>query len=202
MMCSVIVNDLLDELLSENNRLLNDLMFANDLIDCLQRLRNCLIDFNSNCDCVQNCDNKTYFQLLDNKYKQLVDNRHNKVEDLRTYCLDQLFNRSLTRVNVKDEPQDPISSSVKSVKRSAEEVVGSDGRQKKRKSVTFDETHNVINEYRTESPIESRPDHWDQSLVVKSDKMSTNLTNQEISEMIANDECIARLDSINDFIKS
>ena len=102
-MTSVKVNDLI-----ERNRLLsNELDFANDLIDCLQRLRKCLIDFNANCNCVKNCDNKTYFKLLDHKYKQLIANR--RMDGLsanrnRPSYLNQLSETSdIDRIAVKKE---------------------------------------------------------------------------------------------------
>ena len=69
------VNGILQELVSGMDRLKSQLEMANDFIDCLQEFRICLTDFNSKCDCVQNCDNKTYFLMLDNKYRRLIQAR-------------------------------------------------------------------------------------------------------------------------------
>ena len=214
-MTSIIVDDIFNELISENRELLEDLIFANDLIDCLQRLRNCLIDFNSKCDCVHNRDNKAFFQLLDNKYQKLV--KEKQINRVTTYCsrlsyLDQLLRKfDKNRVHIKQEPIDREIKSeptdvlpiLKNSKRNGYDLGENSRTKKKRKSVTFAESNNIINEYEVKSTNRNRlANIFEEQLFIKSDKMSTNLTKDEISQKVANDECIARIDSNQQSIKS
>jgi hypothetical protein len=79
---SVGVEEFIDGVI--DNEFIDDLVFANQKINCLQRMRNCLINSNSKCNCPQNEENKLLFDSLDNEYQEL--NREKDVKQLNTYC--------------------------------------------------------------------------------------------------------------------
>ena len=71
-MAKLEVRDLFEELAEENDRLLNDLMISKKCIELMERYRKCLINFNDNCICDQNCEqNKREFNEIELNYKNI-----------------------------------------------------------------------------------------------------------------------------------
>jgi hypothetical protein len=69
------INDLFHELINENKRLLNELLFAQKCIKLLEKYRNNLNNICINCKCDQNFENKLNFNDLEIEYKSVFDNK-------------------------------------------------------------------------------------------------------------------------------
>jgi hypothetical protein len=90
-------NNLIIELKKENNSLLNELLIARNL---LEKQRNCLLNFNNNCNCVQNIDNKLTFNLLENEFKSVFNNNQkNKIEDKNKKSIESESNLNGVLIN-------------------------------------------------------------------------------------------------------
>ena len=73
----IIINDIFDQLKHENNRLLNELLFAQKNIQLLENFRDFSLKFSSKCICDQNIDYEKQLNGLENNY-QIFINENNK----------------------------------------------------------------------------------------------------------------------------
>ena len=69
-MTQLVANDVLEELKSENNNLIKDLTIT---LKLLETYRNCLISFQKCCKCVDNEENKTKFDKLEEYFNKVND---------------------------------------------------------------------------------------------------------------------------------
>src|ERR1700722_16382678 len=74
------INDILFELFAENNRLLNELKFTENVIKVLENQRNYLINkcFNECVNCVQNVTISTQLSQFDTTLRHLKTNHNNQ----------------------------------------------------------------------------------------------------------------------------
>jgi hypothetical protein len=73
------INDLFVELKEENNRLYEQLLFAEKVIKVLEKFRNYLNNFRINCDFNEFIGNELIFDDLENEY-QMVLNNENQIQ--------------------------------------------------------------------------------------------------------------------------
>jgi len=101
----VFINDLFDELKEENNRLLNQLLFAQKCIKLFENYRNFLNSFCNNCKCDQNIRNKLTFNDLENQYKSVFNNQINlKFEEVVIEKNNNKIINNTTNRNSKRKP--------------------------------------------------------------------------------------------------
>ena len=67
------LNDVMECLKDQNNKLLNQLSFAQKCMKLFEDYRKCLIGFASECVCEDNVDNQITFNRLELNYKLIVD---------------------------------------------------------------------------------------------------------------------------------
>ena len=81
MMAKVVINDVLEELSEENDRLLRELRFSQKCIQFLEKYRKCLVNLSAKCSCGQTVATNRDIQSLDdqyNTYHTFIDNIVNK----------------------------------------------------------------------------------------------------------------------------
>jgi hypothetical protein len=78
----LIVNDLFVELKEENNRLYEQLLFAEKVIKVLEKFRNYLNNFRINCDFNEFIGNELIFDDLENEYQMVLNNENQIQSDL------------------------------------------------------------------------------------------------------------------------
>ena len=67
------LKDFMECLRDENNKLLNQLCFAQKCMKLFEDYRKCLIGFANSCVCEHNYDNQMVFNRLEHNYKLIVD---------------------------------------------------------------------------------------------------------------------------------
>src|SRR5882757_5714980 len=82
-MCEIVINELLDELRAENDRLLRELRFSSKCNAFLHKYRKCLLDFNNHCVCHQKTDNYVVLEALESQYKTIVTQTDQSLDDQR-----------------------------------------------------------------------------------------------------------------------
>ncbi len=77
MSSKILINDLLEELTQENNRLFKELLFAKKFIKLFENYRNFLNQLFIDYKCDQNIENKLKFNELENEFKTVFNNYKN-----------------------------------------------------------------------------------------------------------------------------
>jgi hypothetical protein len=80
MSSKILINDLLEELTQENNRLFKELLFAKKFIKLFENYRNFLNQLFIDYKCDQNIENKLKFNELENEFKTIFGNNNNSEE--------------------------------------------------------------------------------------------------------------------------
>ncbi|XP_054167588.1 zinc finger protein 813-like [Oppia nitens] len=112
MASNVMITDVLDELNEENQRLLCELRYSQQLIEMFDKYRHLVNSLQTNCVCIENNELKTQFNEMDVKYMILMNNKsddkscnnqnnNNKSNDNYTETVDtiddSLMNKSIKR---------------------------------------------------------------------------------------------------------
>jgi hypothetical protein len=74
-MSHLVINDLFEELSQENNRLLNELLFAQKCIELLKSYRNYLNVLSNECNCNPIINNKLVFSTFEKSFKFLFESK-------------------------------------------------------------------------------------------------------------------------------
>jgi hypothetical protein len=80
MSSKILINDLLEELTQENNRLFNQLLFAKKFIKLFENYRNFLNQLLIDYKCDQNNENKLKFNELENEFKTIFNNNSEEID--------------------------------------------------------------------------------------------------------------------------
>ena len=72
-MCEIVVNDLMEELVEENKRLLSELKSNENCFRLLENYRNFSLNLSNNCKCNPIINNKYLIKLMEIKYKSLKE---------------------------------------------------------------------------------------------------------------------------------
>jgi hypothetical protein len=140
------INDLFDELINENKRLFNELLFAQKCIKLLEKYRNYLNNIYINCKCDQNIENKLNFNDLEIEYKCVFDN------ELKLEINEEINNKFINNFNNNNKDNELIdnnSDKKPKINYKKKRIVNNNLNEKKRslKSDKSDESYDQNEDY-------------------------------------------------------
>jgi hypothetical protein len=101
-MSDLVINDLFEELSEENNRLLNELLFAKKCIELLKSYRNYLNVFSNECNCNPIINNKLVLNAFENSFKFLFESKEFESIEQRVANNKQFTNnKTICKTNAK-----------------------------------------------------------------------------------------------------
>jgi hypothetical protein len=190
------MNDILDELSQENNKLFTHLAIVKKCIKLLESHRNYLNNYINNCKCGHSFDqNKVYFNALDLDYKQF----NNEVKDFIEENLEK--NLSLVRKGIKFNKNESF------INKSCIKVKTEENQKLKRKSdqLSDEESNGTNDDNNSDSDYEPNNGSSDgnrrNSKVWNKANYPHILTKQELSDRIKEDDVYYKIDKDNQFIK-
>ena len=94
-MCEILVNDIFDELKTENNRLNEELTFERDLNKVLENIKNYSIILKNNCICLENIEVFKKLNDLEIDYKLLKSKRNANKTDIKPNIVYKVVENSI-----------------------------------------------------------------------------------------------------------